>query len=312
MDPTLIVIPVIAGVAVLGLAGSAYMFAFGGQQRTASERIAELTGAADDPTGRGPASSTRLQAFAQQAARLAVSDQEQLAALRKRLIQAGYRERNAVELYSGARTIGALLLGLLLFLFFPKVKLLHVVGSTLLGATIGYYVPSLVVTNKLQKRQQALMKAFPDALDLLVSSVEAGLGVDAAFRRVAEEMEAAAPELAKELQFVSHEVNAGVPRVEALKHLADRTGLEDITQLVNVLVQAERFGTSVARALRTHSDLVRVKRMQRAEERAARVSPTLTIIMILFILPCLVIILIGPAVINVKNVLLPSMSASGK
>ena len=211
-------------------------------------------------------------------------------------------------MFSAIRTLGAIALGLLAFLVAPKLKLAHMVGSALAGAAVGYYVPAIWVTNKLNRRQAELMHAFPDALDLLVSSVEAGLGIDTAFRRVAEEMENAAPELCRELQFVSHEVNAGVPRVEALKHLGDRTGLEEFNALVNVLVQADRFGTSVAKALRTHSDLVRIKRMQRAEEKAARVSPTLTVIMILFILPCLVIILIGPAFINVKNILLPAMT----
>ncbi|MFZ5482448.1 MAG: type II secretion system F family protein [Myxococcota bacterium] len=311
MDPTLVVAMGVTFLAVLGVGGAAYMAL--SPQRTAADRIAEFTGGPEEAaSGKG-----RFGELAQSAARLAVSDQEQLAALRKRLLQAGYRERNAVEIFSALRVIGAIFLGVGSFLVFPNLifkttKLQNMIGAALAGAAAGYYLPAIWVTNVLQKRQSDLMKAFPDALDLLVSSVEAGLGIDAAFRRVAEEMENAAPELARELQFVSHEVNAGVPRVEALKHLADRTGLEEISQLVNVLVQAERFGTSVAKALRVHSDLVRTKRMQRAEEKAAQVSPKLTVIMILFILPCLVIILIGPAIINVKNILLPSMAGAGK
>ena len=144
--------------------------------------------------------------------------------------------------------------------------------------------------------------------DLLVSCVEAGLGLDAAFRRVSEEMEAASPLLARELQLVTAEVNAGVPRSEALKHLGDRTGLDDVNALVNVLVQAERFGTSVSRALRVHSEHVRVRRMQRAEEKAAQVSPKLTVAMILFILPCLIAVLIGPAAISVIRMVLPILN----
>lgn len=303
-------IPLAMGVtvlAVLGMAAAAYQFA--NPQRTAADRLAELTGGTEDTASGGK--KPKLASLASSAARLAVSDEEQLAALRKRLLQAGYRERNAVEIFSALRALGAVVLAILFFLLGPKAQLLHMVGSALAGAAAGYYLPAIWVSNQLQKRQTELMRAFPDALDLLVSSVEAGLGIDAAFRRVAEEMDAAAPELSRELQFVSHEVNAGVPRVEALRHLADRTGLEDINALVNVLVQAERFGTSVAKALRIHSDLVRTKRMQRAEEKAAQVSPKLTIIMICFILPCLIVILIGPAVINVKNVLLPSMQGAG-
>jgi tight adherence protein C len=118
-------------------------------------------------------------------------------------------------------------------------------------------------------------------------------------------MDTSGPALAREFQLVNAEVSAGMTRAEALHRLSDRTGVEDINQLVSVLVQAERFGTSVARSLRVHSELVRTRRMQRAEEKAAQVSPKLTIVMIVCILPCLIVVLIGPAVINVKNILLP-------
>ena len=146
-----------------------------------------------------------------------------------------------------------------------------------------------------------------DALDLLVSSVEAGLGLDAAFRRVSKEMESAAPALVRELQAVNYEVEAGIPRTTALRHLDERTGLQEVNSLVNVLLQAERFGTSVAEALRVHSELVRKKRMLAAEENAAKISPKLTLAMIIFILPLLFTVLAGPAAINVVNNLLPAM-----
>ena len=177
----------------------------------------------------------------------------------------------------------------------------------LLGMTAGYYAPKLFVSNRRETRQKELMKSFPDALDLLVSSVEAGLGLDAAFRRVSKEMESAAPALARELQAVNYEVEAGIPRTTALRHLDERTGLQEVNSLVNVLLQAERFGTSVAEALRVHSDLVRRKRMLAAEEGAAKISPKLTLAMILFILPLLFTVLVGPAAINVVNNLLPAM-----
>ena len=177
----------------------------------------------------------------------------------------------------------------------------------MLAATIGYYIPSVYVSNRLENRKEELLKPFPDALDLLVSSVEAGLGLDAAFRRVSLEMESAAPLLARELQTVNNEVAAGVPRIEALRKLDYRTGLGEVNALVNVLMQAERFGTSVAKALRIHAELVRKKRMLAAEESAARISPKLTVAMILFILPGLVIVLAGPAFINVVRNLIPVM-----
>ena len=136
----------------------------------------------------------------------------------------------------------------------------------------------------------------------------AGLGVDAAFQRVAKEIAPAAPELAVELQQVNHEVSGGIPRIQALRRLDRRTGLAEVNSLVNVLTQADRFGTSIAHALRIHSDMVRTKRMLAAEEQAAQIAPKLTVAMILFILPSLFIVLIGPAGINVFRNLIPAMS----
>lgn len=308
MDPAMLGAGALAAVAVFGLAYGGYT-ALGSTDRSAADRLGELTGASEDDTR---SQRTRLSGLAQKAARLSSgADEAVLGALRKRLLQAGYRDRNAVELYSASRTIGAVIGALFCFLVVPKSSLLWMVGGALLGTTIGYYLPAILVTNALQKRQDTLLRAFPDAMDLLVSCVEAGLGVDAAFRRVADEIEGSSPELAKELQLVTHEVNAGMPRVEALRRLGDRTGVDEIISLCNVLIQAERFGTSVAKSLRIHSEVVRVKRMQRAEEKAAQVSPKLTVVMICFILPCLIIVLIGPAIVNVKNILLPSMAGAG-
>ena len=184
-------------------------------------------------------------------------------------------------------------------LILPEMNTSQLLMIGLIMASIGYYAPGFVVTSRIEGRQKAIMKSFPDALDLLVSSVEAGLGLDAAFRRVADEIEAPAPVLAGELKAVNQEVTAGVSRVEALRHLDQRTGLEDMKQLVNVLAQAERFGTSVARALRVHADLVRTKRQLKAEEKAAQISPKLTVVMILFIMPSLFAILLGPAMVQV-------------
>jgi tight adherence protein C len=132
--------------------------------------------------------------------------------------------------------------------------------------------------------------------------------VDAALKRVGEELGEAAPELSRELALVTLETNAGVTRTEALRHLAERTGMDDVASLVHVLVQAERYGTSVAHALRTHAELVRKRRMQRAEETAQKASPRMTVLMILFVLPALLVILVGPAAINIKNTLGPALS----
>lgn len=303
MDPVLLAAPVVVALAVAGAGFGVYTLTQ--PRRTAGDRIAELTGAADEARA---APGKKIASFARQAAKASVQSDEQIGALRKWLMQAGFRDRNAVEVYSATRTILALAFAALAFLIAHKLTLIWLLLATLAGTTFGYYAPPLYVSNALSRRQVSLLKSFPDSLDLLVSCVEAGLGLDAAFRRVSEEMENSAPDLTREYQQVNNEVNAGMARTEALHRLGERTGIDEVVSLVNVLVQAERFGTSVARSLRVHSDLVRVRRMQRAEEKAAQVSPKLTVIMILFILPCLIVLLIGPAIINVKNIILPTMS----
>ncbi|MEO0604019.1 MAG: type II secretion system F family protein [Myxococcota bacterium] len=218
---------------------------------------------------------------------------------RQMLLQAGFKNRHALEMFNSIRVTAALSLPLLVLPFAAALSTANIAMVVVLAASFGYYAPSLWLTNVINKRQRKLLAAFPDALDLLVSCVEAGLGLDAAFRRVALEMEAAAPELSREFQIVNHEISAGVPRVESLRHLETRTGLDEIRSLVNMLAQAERFGTSIAKGLRTHSRMTRQKRMSRAEEEAAKVSPKLTVVMILFLLPVLGAVLIGPAIIKV-------------
>ena len=233
------------------------------------------------------------------------TEEEEANLLRRRLIQAGYRRRNNLEMFAATRTIAALSLSVIFFAVLQTQQIWTTMFVVLLGVAVGYFTPGMVLSAQVTARQDRLMRTFPDALDLLVSSVEAGLGLDAAFRRVSKEIEAAAPELARELQIVNYEVEAGVPRIEALRHLDTRTGLEEVNSLVNVLAQSERFGTSVARALRIHANLVRTKRMLAAEEKAAQITPKLTVAMILFILPSLFAILLGPAVVNIYRKLLP-------
>lgn len=294
-------------VVVLSLAFGLRMFLF--PERSARDRIAEMTGGAKDEEPLFQTESVRGAATA--FGKLARPPEDEAHLLRKRLIQAGYRGRNNLELFTGLRVILAFVGAAGSFMVFRTQQLAPTVLVTLIGVALGYYVPGISLDNQLRARQQRLMRTFPDALDLLVSSVEAGLGLDAAFRRVAKEIENAAPELARELQLVNYEVEAGVPRIEALRHLDMRTGLDEVNALVNVLAQAERFGTSVARALRVHANLVRTKRMLAAEERAAQISPKLTVAMILFILPSLFCILLGPAGINIARKLLPILGGAG-
>lgn len=294
-------------VVVLSIAFGIRMFLF--PERSARDRIVDLTGGAreEEPIFQGEQVRGAASAFGKLAR---PTEEEEANLMRRRLIQAGYRGRNNLELFSATRMILALVLALGFVGIIHTEKVATTMFVTLLGAAIGYYVPGVVLSSQIKSRQSRLMRTFPDALDLLVSSVEAGLGLDAAFRRVAREIETAAPDLAKELQLVNYEVEAGVPRIEALRHLDTRTGLEEVNALVNVLAQAERFGTSVARALRIHSNLVRTKRMLAAEESAAQISPKLTVAMILFILPSLFAVLLGPAVVNIYRKLLPMLTGN--
>lgn len=288
-------IAVLVGLTVVGIAATVWQFLQPGD-RTAAERLGTL--------GSQAIRESQVVSLAKQVARYSLSqdagDQEKT---RKHLLQAGFRRKDALERYSGIRTLltfgGGFTAGLLLFTT-RGVSSVSLFG-TLLTAAIGYYGPHLYISNIVTNRQAELLRGFPDALDLLVSCVEAGLGLDSAFRRVSEEIESASPDLSAELQLVTHEVSAGVPRVEALRRLSDRTGLDEMNSLVNVLIQAERFGASIAKALRVHSDGVRTRRMQKAEAKAGQVSPKLTVVMILFILPTLMVILLGPALIRVKN-----------
>ena len=315
MNVDVVVVLIIVGtfLSVLGVAYALRMFL--NPTRTARDRVAEITGT-QTVESELLLQNQQLGNVTSNIGALSRPSDSHAHLLRQRLLQAGYRGRTALEAFTAVRTVFAVALPALTFafvvIFAPTLKPVFVVFWVLIAAAAGYYVPGLWVTNKLQNRQEALMRSFPDALDLLVSSVEAGLGLDAAFRRVAQEMESAAPELANELQAVNHEVAAGVPRLEALRHLDDRTGLAEVNSLVNVLTQAERFGTSVARALRVHADLVRRKRMLNAEERAAKISPKLTVAMILFIMPTIFLVLVGPAVINVARNLIPMLEGQAK
>lgn len=284
---------------VLGVAAVAGVSMLAASRKTGGDRVRELTG-----QGKAEVEAERearvAAAVAERLSRLATSqDEDERNLLREKLIHAGYRGRNASEIFNGVRVLLVFVLPMLSLPLAGSINLLYVLALSMLLAIIGYIGPMYIVDKRIEARHRKLLIPFPDALDLLVTSVEAGLGLDMAFRRVAEEIKSAAPELAAEFSMVNYEVAAGVPRLEAFRHLADRTGLDEIKSLVNMMVQAERFGTSIASALRVHGDMVRQKRMSKAEEEAAKVSPKLTVVMILFLMPCLLVVLLGPAAIRV-------------
>ena len=226
---------------------------------------------------------------------------ENVSKTRQWLIQAGYRDPQHATIYRGLRVLFAALA-------FGGVVLSTGMSSPLLLVgmpAFGYFIPRFMLKRAVQARQRRIRLALPDALDLTVICVEAGLALDQAMLRVGEDLRYAHPELSGEFHMFNLETRAGKPRVEALRNLAARTGVEDIRSLVMTLVQTDRFGTSVAQALRVHSDSLRTERRQRAKEQAAKTTVKMIIPLVLFVLPSLIFVTVGPAVIQLMHVLLP-------
>ena len=240
-------------------------------------------------------------------------DNWERSAIRTRFITAGLRHPSAPAVYFATKTLLALLLPLLLYLLLSaraaQMGAAPMLFCLLLAATFGTYLPNILLANAIGRRQLQIVQAFPDALDLMTICVEAGLGIDAALSRVAGEMGLASPVLAEEMTLVTLELRAGLSKEKALRNLALRTGVEDVDALVAMLIQAERFGTSIGASLRVQSDLLRSKRRLRAEETAAKIGLKLLFPLIFFIFPTLLLVLLGPAFLQIYRVLLPSMAA---
>ena len=240
------------------------------------------------------------------------SNVEEAKATRRRLITAGYRSGKAPVFYIGSRLLLAVLETTMLalvpvkFLGFPTFT--NLVFYYVMAAACGYYAPVIWLKRAIAKRKDALQRAIPDALDLMVVCVEAGLGLDQAIARVGEEVERTHPVLCDELNLLSMELRTGVSRQEALRNFAHRTDLEEARNLVALLVQTDRFGTSIAQALRVHSDAMRSTRRLKAEELAAKLPVKLLFPLIFFIFPSMFIVLIGPACIQMVRVLFPAMN----
>jgi len=223
--------------------------------------------------------------------------------LKDGLIEAGLRGPNAVTMFLGAKVLFACGMPLLVFVIFTAMGV-HF-GSTfiwmIVAAVVGFYMPTLWLWSKSNERKMEVTHALPDALDLMVVCVEAGLGLNAAIVKVAQEMTISSPVLASELRLVNNEMKAGVNRIDALRNLADRTGVPDIKSLVAVLVQTDRLGTSVAASLRAQSDSLRIKRRQRAEEAAHKVAVKLVFPLVLCIFPELLLIMLGPGMLSIYH-----------
>ncbi|MDP9055375.1 MAG: type II secretion system F family protein [Acidobacteriota bacterium] len=230
------------------------------------------------------------------------------------LVMAGFRSEGAIQILYGIKAMFCIVLLLFCLMLYRHVTENPVLRVVFLvaGTGVGYYAPGMYLEKLVTKRQTQLRLSLPDALDMMVVSVEAGLGLDQALQYVARETEVNHPELSDELGLVGLEMRAGKRRSEALRNLADRTGEEELRKLVAILIQTDRFGTSMGESLRTHSDFMRMRRKQEAEERAAKVGVKLVFPIFLFILPSMMIVSVGPAVLKLFQDLFPMMSGFGK
>lgn len=231
-----------------------------------------------------------------------VSDQEQ-SLLRIKLMQAGYRHPQAQMIFLASKT-ACMVVGLLAgAVIGPSLgyDFKTTAAVAMLAGGIGFLAPGFWLDSMIRSRQKKIRKGLPDILDLLVVSVESGLALDAAIKRVGEEMAMVHPEISEEFRIATVESQMGIPRSEALENMANRTGIEEVRSLVSVITQAERFGTSVAKALRNQGDALRVKRRQQAEEKAQKTAVKLMIPLVLFIFPAMGVVLAGPAAIRVME-----------
>lgn len=231
--------------------------------------------------------------------------------LRTRFMNAGNRNASAPGVYFAAKAILAMALPAM-FILYAGIGTVSLSANAILFwllvlAATGYYLPNYILRRRIKTRQRELFEAFPDAMDLILVCVEAGLALDAAIARAGDEIRLRCPELADEFYLVTLELRAGATREHALRNLALRTGIEEVGNLVAMLVQADRFGTHVADSLRVHSDTLRTKRRLNAEEAAAKIPLKLLFPLLFCIFPSLLLVLLGPAFIGIYRILLPSM-----
>ena len=239
-------------------------------------------------------------AFVKRMASVVPRSPKDMTSLRRRFARAGYYTLTPIANYTLASIVCPVVFGLLPLAFSPPANAAWV--FVLIGALFGYQLPGLWLMRKTTKRQKEIQNGLPDLLDLLIVCLEAGSALDQAIVKATDELEIAYPALAEEFRLLVTEVRAGKPRLEAFRNLASRTGVEDIRSLVAMLVQTDRFGTSVAQALRTHAEVARTKRRQRAEEKAAKLGVKLVFPLVFLLFPAFFVVTLGPAVIQFVRV----------
>jgi tight adherence protein C len=276
-----------------------------GRQSAVGSRLAELE---SDPHATEILRRRRRQLRAEKLAGLVQALGERIepgrkdaAAIRLRLLQAGFQGQAAVPVYLGSRIALPIAMGFSAVTILSFLGMASVMGlvATVWFASLGYVAPTIYVSGRIRTRQKEMQKALADALDLLVVCVEAGLGLNQALVRVSEEIERLSPVLSEQFALVNLEIRAGTPREDAFRNMGDRTGLDDLKSLMAMLIQTDRFGTSIAQALRVQADTLRTKRRQRAEEAAAKTTIKLVFPLVLFIFPAMYVVILGSAIIQI-------------
>lgn len=265
----------------------------------ARRRLDALTAApSTDLVLQAPLLNDTTSPIAKKVATIVPKSPKEMTILRRRLTSAGYRSMNAAIAFSVAKLLSAAAIAGTVVLVFGRRGLL----PALAGVVFGYMLPDFWLSRQTKRRQRVIRNGLPDALDLFIVCLEAGSSLDQAIVKASEELGITYPALAEELRLVTTEIRAGKQRLEAFKNFADRTRVEDVRSLVAMLVQTDRFGTSVAQALRTHADTSRTKRRQQAEERAAKLTVKLVFPLVFFLFPALYVVILGPAVIKILEV----------
>ena len=271
--------------------------------------IDRVTAATLEPTATAAHPSLAWRDLVRKLGTLVPSAPKDSTVMSRRLMRAGFRGPNALKMLYGSKVILALLLPVAALVTTaksdsdPSNKVLFVVASF----AAGFFGPNEYVRRRAGRRQKHILRGLPNALDLMVVCVESGLGLDQAIVQVAKELQFAHPEISEEFSLMNLEMKAGKRRADALRNLADRTGVEEVKKLVAVLVQADRFGTSVAQSLRGHSEFLRVQTRQHAEEKAAKLGVKLVFPIFFCILPSLFVVTVGPVIVRIVRELIPMM-----
>jgi tight adherence protein C len=317
MEGTLLFISMLAFVATMSFVSGIYFYiGYRKEHLRLLERVKkqteETTWSQDKLDVLGTIKKDLLRMVGSLGDRIKPKDEGELSHLRKTFLRAGYRGENLTVIFFGVKALLAIFLaaGFFVSRFFILKTLapLHIMLFSVLFALIGFYLPSLWLRARIARRKEEILKGFPDALDLMVVCVEAGVGLDAAINRVGEELRLRSKVLADEFRILSLELRAGKSRQDALRNLALRADLEDVSSWATLLIQTDKFGTSVAQALRVHSDSMRTKRRQRAEELAGKMAVKLLFPLILFIFPALFVVILGPAAIRLLRVMIPLLN----